>query len=146
MLNTFGARMRFYRGFRKHEIHQVSTTCGSGWVINMKSITFLKLLFIAILIGMLIVTIKASLYENVFKAGRILNEPWVIATLWDAYCGFLTFYVWVVYKETKWWARILWFVMIMSLGNIAMAVYMLIQLFRLPVNATMKDLLLRKGN
>ena len=109
----------------------------------MRPITFLKLLFSAILIGMLIVTVKAGMHENLFHAGHILNEPWVIATLWDAYCGFITFFVWVCYKETKWWARILWFVLIMSLGNIAMAVYMLIQLFRLPAGATMKDLLLK---
>ena len=111
----------------------------------MSYLRFLKLLFIAILIGMLIVTIKASMFESVFNAGRILNEPWVIATLWDAYCGFITFYVWVCYKETKWWSRILWFVLIMSMGNIAMAVYVLIQLFCLPEGATMKDLLLTKG-
>ena len=32
---------------------------------------------------------------------------------------------------------------IMLLGNIAMATYMLIRLFRLPANATMEQLLLR---
>jgi Protein of unknown function (DUF1475) len=113
--------------------------------MKLNSILFLKILFMAILIAMLFVTIKASMFESIFNAGRILNEPWVIATLWDAYCGFITFFVWVCYKETKLWARVLWFVLIMSLGNIAMAVYMLIQLFRLPAGATMKDLLLRKG-
>jgi uncharacterized membrane protein YczE len=110
----------------------------------MSYFSFLKFLFSTILLGMLFVTIKASMHENIFDAGHILKEPWVVATLWDAYCGFITFFVWVCYKETKWWARILWFVLIMTLGNIAMAVYVLIQLFRLPADATMKDLLLRK--
>ena len=27
---------------------------------------------------------------------------------YDAYRGFITFYVWVVYKERGWTARILW--------------------------------------
>lgn len=112
----------------------------------MKTMTFLKLLFAAILIAMLVVTIKAGMHENLFQAGRILNEPWVVATLWDAYCGFLTFYVWVAYKETTWAMRVLWFVLIMGLGNIAMAVYVLIQLFRLPADATMRELLLRKSD
>ncbi len=47
----------------------------------MKTTTFLKLLFAAILIAMLVVTIKAGMHENLFNAGRILNEPRVIATL-----------------------------------------------------------------
>ena len=112
----------------------------------MRMMTFLKLLFTAILIGMLFITIKAGRHENLFRAGHILDEPWVIATLWDAYCGFITFYVWVAYKETTVAMRVLWFVLIMCLGNIAMAVYMLIQLFRLPADATMQELLLRKSD
>lgn len=110
----------------------------------MNWITWLKLLFTAILLAMLVVTIKAGMHENLFNAGRLLDEPWMIATLWDAYCGFVTFYVWVAYKETNWGMRALWFVLIMCLGNIAMAVYVLVQLFRLPANAMMRDLLLRK--
>ena len=106
---------------------------------------FLKILFTAILIGMLWVTIKAGLAENMFDAGpRLFAEPWWIATLWDAYCGFITFYVWVFYKETKWIWRAVWFVLIMCLGNIAMAVYVLIKLFQLPAGAVWPDLLLRK--
>lgn len=111
---------------------------------NMNWITWLKLLFTAILLTMLVVTIKAGMHENLFQAGRLLNEPWMVATLWDAYCGFVTFYVWVAYKENTLAPRALWFVLIMCLGNIAMAVYVLIQLFRLPANAMMRDLLLRK--
>ncbi len=109
----------------------------------MKPFPFLKLLFAAILIAMLVVTIKAGLSENLFHAGRILNEPWVIATLWDAYCGFITFYVWVAYKETSWARRGLWFVLIMCLGNIAMAAYLLISLFRLSPGDGWEELLLR---
>ena len=111
----------------------------------MKTMTFLKILFAAILVAMLVVTIKAGMHENLFNAGRILNEPWVIATLWDAYCGFVTFYVWVAYKEKAFAMRVLWFVLIMCLGNIAMAAYMLIQLCRLPAGATRRELLLRKS-
>ncbi len=111
----------------------------------MNWISWLKLLFTAILLAMLAVTIKAGMHENLFHAGRLLDDPWMIATLWDAYCGFVTFYVWVVYKETNWGLRVLWFVLIMGLGNIAMAAYVLIQLFRLPAHATRRELLLRKS-
>jgi uncharacterized membrane protein YczE len=105
----------------------------------------LKILFTAILLSMLWVTIRAGLAENMFAVGpRFFAEPWWIATLWDAYCGFLTFYAWVFYKETNWASRIVWFVLVMCLGNIAMAIYVLIQLFRLPADAPVSALLLRR--
>ena len=107
--------------------------------------TRLKLLFAAILIAMLAVTAWASLDRSVFQAGNLLDDPWGVATLLDAYMGFLTFYVWVAYKETGLFGRVAWFVLIMALGNIAMAAYVLIQLFRLPAGATFETLLLRKG-
>ena len=48
------------------------------------------------------------------------------------FMGFITFLVWVCYKETSWVARVAWFVAIMLLGNIAMAAYCLAELFRAP--------------
>ena len=110
----------------------------------MTWITWLKLLFTAILLAMLVVTIKAGLHENLFNAGRLLDEPWMIATLWDAYFGFLTFFVWVCWKETRWASRILWFVLIMCLGNIAMSFYVLLQLMRLQATEPAHAVLLRR--
>ena len=75
---------------------------------------------------------------------EVVLHPWFIATLFDTYFGFLTFYVWLAYKETSNLARILWLLAILLLGNIAMAIYLLRELFRLPTNATMEDLLLRR--
>jgi hypothetical protein len=72
-------------------------------------------------------------------------NPWAVATLWDAYFGFLTFYVWVVYKERKIWARILWFLLIMGLGNIAMSLYVLIQLMRLRTDEPAETILWRRA-
>lgn len=53
-----------------------------------------------------------------------------MATLYDAYGGFLTFYLWVAYKERVAWSRALWFVLVMGLGNVAMSAYMLKELFK----------------
>jgi hypothetical protein len=50
----------------------------------------------------------------------------------------------VAYKERGLVARVVWLLAILILGNIAMAGYMLIQLFRLPTTASMEDLLLRR--
>ncbi len=89
----------------------------------------LLMVFITILIAMLAVTTYASLDRSVFKVGTDLtSDPWFQATLADAYFGFVTFYVWVFYKERGTLFRLVWFVLIMTLGNIAMAVYVLIQL------------------
>lgn len=92
----------------------------------------LILLFGAIFIWMIVMTIRTSLTVSLFDAipGFAAN-PWAVATLYDAYFGFLTFYVWVAYKQRSWWLRVLWFILIMSLGNIAMSLYVLIQLIRL---------------
>lgn len=107
----------------------------------------LKILFTLILLAMLAVTRLASFDRGVFEAGSDLwSDPWFRATLADAYLGFLTVYFWIAYKERTWGRRILWFALIMTLGNIAIAIYLLIQLYRLPPSATVEDLLLRRAD
>ena len=92
----------------------------------------LKLLFGGIFIWMTVMTIRTCLAVSLWDAwpGYAAN-PWAVATLWDVYFGFLTFYLWVIYKERESGARILWFLLIMGLGNIATSLYILIQLRRL---------------
>jgi predicted permease len=98
-----------------------------------------------VLVAMLAVTTWASLQVPLWETPRaVATHPWFIATLFDTYFAFLTFYVWLAYKETSNLARVLWLVAILLLGNIAMAIYLLRELFRLPANATMEDLLLRR--
>lgn len=107
-------------------------------------IVFLRVLFAAILVAMLAVTISASLQQGVFEAGRALwPDPWFRATLADAYFGFITVYVWIAYRESSWLGRGVWFVLLMMLGNIAIAVYMLNRLFRVPRDASLESVLLR---
>jgi hypothetical protein len=106
---------------------------------------FLKLLFALMLLAMLAMTTAASLHRGVFQAlGDLWTDLWFKATLMDAYFGFITFYVWVAYKERRNRARILWFVLIMCFGNIAMATYVLIQLFRMVPGESMETLLAKR--
>ena len=108
----------------------------------------LRLLFGTILVGMLLVTGWASLAQPVWQWGGLVHEPdraWTIATLADAYAGFLTFYAWVCYKE-RWPGRIGWFVFIMLFGNIAMSLYVLRELARLPAGAPLASLLTRTAS
>ena len=72
------------------------------------------------------------------------QNPWLLATLCDAGFAFLWFWAWVAYKETSNAVRLAWLVAIFTLGNLAMAAYMLLQLRRLPPDAAPADLLLRR--
>ncbi len=93
---------------------------------------FLRILFSLVLVAMLAVTITASFDRGVFEAGTDLwPDPWFRATLADAYFGFLAVYLWIAWREPSLGARIVWFVLLMAFGNIAIAIYVLIQLFRL---------------
>ena len=108
--------------------------------------TPLKLIFGAVLVAMLAVTTWASMHENVATAAvRLWNDPWGRATLFDTYFAFLAFYLWVFYKQPAAWSRALWFVLIMTLGNIAMAIYMLRELFRLQGDESWTVLLTRRN-
>ena len=104
--------------------------------------TALKLLFGAIFLWMTVLTIRTSLAVSLWSAwDSFASNPWAVATLYDAYFGFITFFVWVAYKENTRWSRLLWLVLILALGNIAMSLYVLIQLFRVkpdqPVEAVL---------
>ncbi len=100
----------------------------------MNSKTSLRVLFGFILVSLLAYTSWASTQQPVWQWGGLTTPPdnwWTIATLIDAYYGFVTFYAWVAWKERRWIPRIGWFVGIMLLGNMAMSAYVLIQLARL---------------
>lgn len=100
--------------------------------------------FLAIFACMFAMTIRACLACSILNVpAAVTSDTWFHATLTDAYLGFVTFYVWVFYKETNWLSRIVWFILIMCLGNMAMAGYVLLKLFGLPANAKAADLLLR---
>lgn len=107
---------------------------------------FLKLLFGSILVWMVVATVRTSMEISLWDAWRNFSaNPWAVATLYDAYAGFVTFFVWVVYKERAAGGRILWFVLIMCLGNIAVSAYVLRELFRLPESEKVESILWRRA-
>jgi len=87
-----------------------------------------------------IVPAMVELFTHVNRGAN----PWFIATLFDAYFGFLWFWLWVAYKEPSAILKLVWLVLILALGNIAMAAYVLIEVARLPPGADFEDLLLRR--
>ena len=65
----------------------------------------LKILFAGILIYMVCMTTWVSLHKSIMLSPDEFSwahSPWAVATLFDAYFGFITFYAWVFYKETSW--------------------------------------------
>jgi hypothetical protein len=91
---------------------------------------------------MLWVTSWASLQCPLFGVPHaVATHPWFIATLFDTYWAFVTFWVWVCFKQQSWLARSAWLIAILTLGNIAISLYCLSELFSLPANARASDVL-----
>jgi hypothetical protein len=108
---------------------------------------FLIALFGGIFVWMLIMTTLTSLRMPIWEAFDTFGDnPWAVATLWDAYFGFVTFYVWVAWKEKRMNQRVLWFVLIMGLGNITMSLYVLRELYRLPAGTSPEAILTSRND
>ena len=104
----------------------------------------LRIFFLVVFLSMLSVTSWAGSHVALWSIPReVGGHPWFLATLLDAYWGFLTFYLWQWYKEPSAAARLLWLVAIVLLGNIAMSLYALLVTFRLPKTAPVQDVLLQ---
>lgn len=106
----------------------------------------LRALFALIFLAMLFVSIAASIDQNLFEAvGKMWPNWWFKVTLADAYFGFITFFVWVAYKELLLWRKMVWFALIMLLGNLAIPAYMLLELSKLKGGDTVETLLTRRN-
>ena len=115
-------------------------------ITRMSPKRILQVFFALVLATMTWVTVRASLHENVLSAtGPLLANPWGLATLFDAYFAFLTFYLWLVYKEQRWWPRLYWLLLLLTLGNFAMAFYMLRELARLTTHEPISTLWTRRN-
>jgi hypothetical protein len=109
--------------------------------------TFLKILFSCIFLWMIAMTMHVQAHKSITLSPSEFNwqtSPWACATLFDAYFGFVTFFVWVCFKERSHWARLVWFILILSLGNIAMSGYVLLRLFKLRADEPASAILTRR--
>ena len=105
----------------------------------------LKLLFGFIFVFMVAITIRTSLQVSLWAAlPSFAASPWAMATLYDAYFGFLTFFCWLAWRERSLGVKLVWFVLIMALGNIAMSSYVLVQLFGLKPEDSVSALFQQK--
>jgi hypothetical protein len=99
-------------------------------------ILFLRALFLLVIASMVAATTWAGLHTPLFEIPReVFTHPWFLTTLLDAYWAFITFFVWLAWKEQNFAARVLWFVAVIGFGNLAMAAYFLRELFRVPAHS-----------
>ncbi len=111
----------------------------------IRPVPALRLFFALALAAILFATTRASLDYSILEVPeRIGHDTWFQATLTDAYLGFLSFYCWIFYLERSRASRLLWLIALLLLGNIAMASYALNRLLRLPADAPVRDILLRR--
>jgi hypothetical protein len=109
-------------------------------------ITFLKIAFSLLLIGICYEVISTSLESNLFDSWNFLGAiPWMRATLWDFYTNVAVLFCWIAFKEKKWWVAIIWLIGLITLGSIASCTYILIQLFRLKPGEGLSELFGKKN-
>lgn len=113
-------------------------------IFNM--ITFLKILFSAVLVFMCYEVVSTSLESNLFEQWHFLGGiPWMRATLFDFYSNVLVIFMWVCYKEKCVSLKIFWLILLVCLGSIASCIYVLIQLFKLKKNDPLKELFTKQN-
>jgi hypothetical protein len=101
----------------------------------------IRLLLAGIFILMIAVTSWATAQESVVAGfWHLIEYRWNLATLADAYCGFLTFFLLVMYRERGFFKRAGLLILILLFGNIAMSAYLLYALWKIGPNAQLPDL------
>ena len=92
----------------------------------MKLAKAIALLGLAAMTGIIL---RAFVVGNFSAEGnQLLAMPWGVVSLVDLYVGFTLFAGWIVYREKSWPARIVWVVLMMTLGNWTAALYVFIAL------------------
>ena len=104
-------------------------------------LVLLCILCVASFLLLLMLTVRASWERGVFDNRSLMEDVWFQVTLLDAYLGFLTVYVWIAWKERTALRRSLWFVLVMSFGNMAVSLYVLLQLLNLPRGSSPSEIL-----
>lgn len=74
----------------------------------------------------------------------VCSEPWGLATMFDAYFGFMAFWLYIAWRENNNLSRFYWWVALMLLGNFAIAGYALACLFSQPAESDLGKIFFTK--
>lgn len=107
----------------------------------------LRILFLVVLGTMIAITSWAGAQCALFAVPReVAGHPWFVATLADAYWAFITCFVWIAWKERRPVACILWLVSVLALGSMAIATYVLRELFSVEADGGLSQVVTRRGS
>jgi hypothetical protein len=102
----------------------------------MKSRPLAAIIAAAIFLTMLAFTVRALAVRGVFdQPAEMVADVWFQASLVDAYLCFFMLWVWIAYCVRNWVTAAIWFVLVMSFGSMAIALYAFWRLARAPANA-----------
>ncbi len=77
------------------------------------------------------VLVQGFIKGDLQAEGSIIGGlPWGVVSLVDVYIGFFLFSGWVIYREKRIGAALLWVLLIMIFGNFITSVYTLLALFQ----------------
>lgn len=87
----------------------------------------MRIVKVVSLLGLAAMTLaigNAFLNGNFSAEGDVLlGLPWGVVSLVDLYVGFVLFSGWIVYREKSWLARLIWVILMLTLGNWTAALY-----------------------
>lgn len=108
-------------------------------------ISTIRFISLFLLLGIIAVMIYASLQQNMFKLPPVVTgNIWFQASLWDVYTGLLLFFLWCFHKLNSTFAKIIWLILLITLGNVATCAFLLWQALQVPKNGSTQQLLLNK--
>lgn len=106
-------------------------------------IVLLRVLAPLLSLSMIVLVVQTSLESNLFAEWENLAAiPWLRTTLVDFYYNVLLIYLWACYRERHNGLRLLWLVLFVGLGAIATALFVAVQAYRVPRDATLAAVLL----
>lgn len=92
----------------------------------MKAAKIIAALGVLAMTAVLIYGFSAGNFSE--DGGKILANPWGIVSLVDLYVGFTLFSAWIVYREKGLLSKIIWVVLMMTLGFFTGALYTMLAL------------------
>lgn len=93
--------------------------------------SIVRVLAVAGVIAMALAIGYALVFGDFGREGAVLTAlPWGIVSLVDLYVGFALFSAWVVAREASRPVAIAWVILILVLGNLVTAAYVLWTLYR----------------
>ena len=89
----------------------------------MKNVRIFAWLGVLIMAAMIVFSLITG--DFAAEGSILIGMVWGQMSLVDLYVGFLLFYLWIWYREKNVFSKLLWFVLLMTTGSLATALYIL---------------------